>query len=104
MFNYDDETDEQDAPGAVFSGELFEELAVAVFAGDLPKAEALLGELHMIGGDAISEMVRRAKRKARPELARSIVPPAKPEVLPVPGHLPGSTIARPITTEDGAVV
>jgi hypothetical protein len=83
--------------------EIFEELAVAVFAGDLEKAEALLGELHAISGDFVSEMIRRAKRKARPEMKVSL-PPSRPMVLPVPGHLPGSTMSRPITAEDVAVV
>ncbi len=104
MFDYGDKFDEPEVPGSVFDGELFEQLAVAVFAGDLGKAETLLAELQMIGGEAVSDMVRRAKRKARPGLAISAAPPAKPWLLPVPGHLPMSTLGKPIMAEDGAVL
>lgn len=76
--------------------EMFGELAEAVFASDLAKAEALLAELQMVGGDRLAEAIRRAKRRARPEMKVALPPLAKPEVLPVPGHLPGSTLSRPI--------
>lgn len=82
--------------------EIFEEVAVAVFAGDLSRAESLLGELQIVGSEAISETVRRAKRKARPELKVDL-PPATPFKLPVPGHLPFSTLGAPRLSEDDAI-
>lgn len=82
--------------------EMFEDLAEAVFAGELAKAEALLGELQLIGSDAMAEAIRRAKRRARPELKVEL-PPAQPFTLPVPGHLPWSTLGAPRLSEDDAV-
>ena len=82
--------------------ELFGELAEAVFAGDLVKAEGLLGELQMVGSDVLGEAIRRAKRRARPEMKVEL-PPAKPFALPVPGHLPWSTLGAPRLAEDDAL-
>lgn len=76
--------------------EMFDQLAEAVFAGDLGRAEGVLGEMHAVGYK--SEAIRRAKRRARPELrANSQLP--EPLEMPVPGHAPGSYMGRPITSK-----
>lgn len=82
--------------------EMLGDLAEAIFAGDLAKAEALLGDMQAIGSDAEAETIRRAKRRARPELKVEL-PPAAPFVLPVPGHLPWSTLGAPRLAEDDAI-
>lgn len=83
--------------------EMFGELAEAVFGGDLAKAEVLLNELQMIGGDRLAEEIRRAKRRARPEMKVALPPLEKPFVLPAPGHLPWSTLGAPRLAGDDPI-
>lgn len=69
--------------------EMFDQLAEAVFAGDLRRAEGVLGEMHAVGYK--SEAIRRAKRAAGRE--RFAPPPlAVPFVLPVAGAKVGDTL------------
>lgn len=77
--------------------EYFDQLAEAVFAGQLQRAEGVLDEMQRIG--LRSEAIRRSKRRVRPDL-RYTAEMARPMVLPVPGHIPGlSTLANPVTVD-----
>lgn len=69
--------------------EMLQDLAEAVFAGDLVRAEGVLELMHAAGRN--SELIRRAKYRARPDLAPRSAPPLRdPLVLPHPGHRPGT--------------
>ena len=69
----------------------FSELAEAVYAGNLIRAEAALDMMQAAG--VKDEAIRRAKRRARPEIKAKLPGLAKPFVLPVPGAKPGDTLA-----------
>jgi len=77
--------------------EMYLEMAVAVYSGDVAKAAAALDLLRLTDHNAARrEVLGAARRKACP------VPPAprldRAEVFPVPGHLPGSFLGGPILT------
>ncbi len=68
------------------------DLFEAVFRRDLDAAEAVLDEMQRSGVE--DEEIRRAKRRARPELRLQTASPIV-ETFPVPGHLPGSFVGSP---------
>jgi hypothetical protein len=75
--------------------DIHDELYGAVYADDLAGAKRLLDELAMITGDnPRGRRIRAAKRAAEPLLWPQLRL-LTPEVLPAPGHLPGSTIRNP---------
>jgi hypothetical protein len=73
--------------------EMFADLARSVFADDLPKAREALELMLAVGNDRTADCIMRARRASRPQPAPA--PLRTPFRLPVPGHLPGSTLGDP---------
>lgn len=63
---------------------MFADLAEAVFAGDLTKAEGVLNFMHASGDR--SDQIRAAKYRARPEARPGGAGPVTPIPLPQPGR------------------
>lgn len=81
--------------------EILSEAMQAVYAGDVAAAEVKLDLLRTAAhSESLRDMVAQAKRSARP------LPPApnlpEPEVLPRPGHLPGSYEGSPNLAQEAA--
>jgi len=72
--------------------EMFTQLAAAVYAGDLAVARDVLDLMRWSTRKA--DLIMKARRMVHP--GPGDVPMAQPFILPVPGHLPGSTLAVPI--------
>lgn len=70
---------------------MFDQLAEAVFAGDLEKAEGVLDLMHATGDR--SEAIRRAKRRARPE-PNAAPQLTEPFALPQPGKSAAEVFVR----------
>jgi hypothetical protein len=75
--------------------EMFSDLAHAVFADDLPKARETLELMLAVGNYKVADCILRARRASHPLPAPASL--RAPFTLPVPGHLPGSTLGDPKT-------